>query len=63
MTSRFGRFERMGEPSVAPVDGYTVVDVPLTFEARDLIGRVSYTGGGEVAGLFILDPSATSPTA
>ena len=31
---------------------YTVVDVPLRFEAAELTGRVSYDRAGQVSGLF-----------
>jgi len=50
-----GGYEGMGDP-VAHQDGdYTVVDIPLHFEAADLTGRVSYDRAGQVAGLFFLN--------
>jgi uncharacterized protein DUF3887 len=49
-----GEFERHGEPSAARAGDYTVVDVPLFFEAGERIGRVSYDQDGRVAGLFFL---------
>lgn len=34
---------------------YTVVNVPLRFEAAELTGRVSYDRAGQVAGLYFLN--------
>jgi hypothetical protein len=49
-----GEFGRRGEPSVYRAGDYTVVDVPLFFEAGDRTGRVSYDQDARVAGLFFL---------
>lgn len=49
-----GRLEQAGEPVTYQAGDYTVVDVPLSFEAGDRTGRVSYDRGGKVAGLFFL---------
>jgi hypothetical protein len=49
-----GEFERRGEPSVHRAGDYTVVDVPLFFEAGERTGRVSYGQDTSVAGLFFL---------
>ena len=49
-----GAYEGMGEP-VAHQGDYTVVDVPLRFEAAEMTGRVSYDHAGQVAGLFFLN--------
>jgi len=57
VASLVGRYEGIGEPFVRPLGDYTVVDVPLSFEAGDMIGRVSYDTDGKVAGLFILNPT------
>jgi hypothetical protein len=51
-----GSYERMGEPLVRRLGGYTVVDIPLTFAAGQMKGRVSYNGEGQVSGLFIVTP-------
>jgi hypothetical protein len=48
-----GGYERMGEPVSHQAGDYTVVDVPLFFEAGDWVGKVSYDRDGKVAGLFI----------
>jgi hypothetical protein len=50
-----GGYEGMGEPVAHQVGDYTVVDIPLHFEAADLTGRVSYDRAGQVAGLFFLN--------
>lgn len=51
-----GAYEGMGEAVAHQAGDYTVVDVPLHFEAADLTGRVSYARTGQVAGLFFLNP-------
>jgi hypothetical protein len=53
-----GGYEHMGEPFIRRQGGYTVVDVPLEFEAGSMKGRVAYDGEGRVAGLFVLTPQA-----
>jgi len=50
-----GAYQGMGEPVAHQAGDYTVVDVPLHFEAAELTGRVSFSGTGQVAGLFFLD--------
>jgi uncharacterized protein with PIN domain len=50
-----GGYEGMGEPVAHQAGDYTVVDIPLHFEAADLTGRVSYDRTGQVAGLFFLN--------
>jgi Protein of unknown function (DUF3887) len=49
-----GRYERRGTASVYQAGDYTVVDVPLFFEAAERVGRISYDRDGRVAGLFFL---------
>jgi hypothetical protein len=49
-----GAYQGMGEPVAHQVGDYTVVDIPLYFEAADQTGRVSYDRAGRVSGLFIL---------
>lgn len=51
-----GAYEGMDEPFVRAQGDYTVVDVPLRFEAGEMTGRVSYRANGAVAGLFVLRP-------
>jgi hypothetical protein len=48
-----GSFERMGEALAYPVEGGTVVDIPLYFEAGERTGRVSIDDDAKVIGLFI----------
>jgi hypothetical protein len=53
-----GAYEGMDEPVVRQWGDYTVVDIPLRFEAADMNARVSYGGDGKVAGVFIVNPAA-----
>jgi hypothetical protein len=50
-----GDYQGMGEPTARQLGQYTVVDVPLRFEAAELTGRVSYDHAGQVAGLYFLN--------
>ncbi len=50
-----GAYQGMGEPVAHQAGDYTVVNVPLHFEAAELTGRVSFSGTGQVAGLFFQD--------
>lgn len=59
VTGMVGRYERTGEPFARQLGDYTVVDVPLSFEAGELTGRISYDADAKVAGLFFLKPEAT----
>jgi hypothetical protein len=51
-----GQLEGTGEPAAFQAGDHTVVDVPLSFEAGERTGRVSYDRGGKVTGLFFLPP-------
>jgi hypothetical protein len=53
-----GTYQRMGEPMTRQAGDLTIVDVPLTFEASEMKGRVVFDRKGKVAGLFILKPDA-----
>jgi Protein of unknown function (DUF3887) len=48
-----GRYERMGDPLLVPVNDTTLVDLPLFFEAGERTGRVVFDSEGKVIGLFI----------
>lgn len=50
----FGRYERMGEPIALRIGKHTVVNVPISCEAGELTGRVTYNPDGTVGGLFLL---------
>jgi Protein of unknown function (DUF3887) len=50
-----GGYQGMGEPVAHQAGDYTVVNVPLRFEAAELTGRVSYDRAGQVAGLYFLN--------
>lgn len=49
-----GEYQGMGDAVAHQAGDYTVVDVPLHFEAANLTGRVSYDHAGQVAGLFFM---------
>jgi hypothetical protein len=51
-----GSFERMGAPAARQSGGYTVVSVPLTFQAGDAAGRVVLGRDGKVTGLALEYP-------
>ena len=59
LAGMLGRLEGTGEPAAFQAGDLTVVDVPLSFEAGERTGRVSYDPGGKVAGLFFLPPGLT----
>ncbi|KZM74833.1 DUF3887 domain-containing protein [Nocardia terpenica] len=48
-----GRYEHAGEPFVRQAGVFTVVFVPLQFEAAEMTGQVFYDDTGKVAGLFL----------
>lgn len=52
-----GAYQGPGEPFVRRLGDYTVVDLPLAFEAGDMTGRISFRADGRVAGLFVLNPA------
>lgn len=58
ITGMVGAYEGMSEPVVRQWGDLTVVDIPLRFEAGELVGRVSYDTDGKVTGLFALSPDA-----
>jgi hypothetical protein len=51
-----GSFEGMGAPAARQSGGYTVVGVPLTFQAGDATGRVVLGRDGKVTGLALEYP-------
>lgn len=51
-----GSFQGMGTLSARQSGGYTVVSVPLTFQAGDAAGRVVLDGDGKVTGLTLEYP-------
>jgi hypothetical protein len=48
-----GSLERIGDPFAFQADAYTVVNIPLHFEAGEANGRVTFDLAGKVAGLYI----------
>ena len=53
-----GRYEQMGEAAARQAGNLTIVDIPMTFEASEMKGRVVYDKDGKVTGLFVLAPDA-----
>jgi hypothetical protein len=51
-----GAYEHTGEPLVRQLGDFTVVDVPLSFEAGELVGRISFDADGRISGLLFLNP-------
>ncbi|MGW5716854.1 DUF3887 domain-containing protein [Amycolatopsis sp. NPDC003865] len=51
-----GRYERTGEPYARSMGGYTVVHMPLAFEAGERTVQLTYREDGRVAGLWIRPP-------
>lgn len=54
--SPVGGFERVGQPSARQFGDYTLVELPLTFNAGDGIGRVALDQEGKVTGLSVQYP-------
>jgi hypothetical protein len=48
-----GAYEGVGEPYAYQAGDFTVVEVPLLFEAGEATGQVSFSADGKVAGLFL----------
>jgi hypothetical protein len=53
-----GGYEHLGEPLTFQMGDYTVVDLPLHFEAGEMTARISYDPAGKVAGLLIKPPGS-----
>jgi hypothetical protein len=55
-----GAFEGWGDgdPFIRRIGDYTVVDLPMRYEAGDMKARVAFDSDEKVAGLFILVPDA-----
>lgn len=60
IVSDVGDYEHAGAPTARRKGDYTIVHVPLSFEAGEMIGRVMFDGEGKVAGLQVLSPSAVA---
>ncbi|UAJ79356.1 DUF3887 domain-containing protein [Leifsonia sp. ZF2019] len=57
IASAVGAFDAADEPVARRMGDLTVVDVPLRFEAGEMVGRVSLHPDRRVGGLFVLDPA------
>lgn len=53
-----GAYRAMGEPFVHRAGDYTLVRVPVHFEAGEMTGQVAFDRAGSVAGLHIMRPGA-----
>ena len=53
-----GRYEQLGEAAARQAGKLTIVDIPMTFEASEMKGRVVYDQVGKVTGLFVLAKDA-----
>lgn len=53
-----GRYEQMGQASARQAGNLTIIDIPMSFEASEMNGRVVYDQDGKVTGLFVLFPDA-----
>jgi hypothetical protein len=60
LIAQFGQYESHQTPTVRQHGRHTVVDVPVAFEAGDIVMRVSYEPEGCTAGLFFLNPDQPS---
>jgi hypothetical protein len=56
LIAEFGQYESNQTPTVRQHGLHTVVDVPVAFEAGDIVLRISYQPDGFVAGLYFLNP-------
>lgn len=56
VTDPGGSFKGMGAPAARQSGGYTVVNVPLAFQAGDATGRVVLGRDGKVTGLTLEYP-------
>jgi hypothetical protein len=55
LQSGLGEFRTHDEARLTARDGYTLADVPVTFERGRRTARVVFDAGGQIAGLFLLD--------
>jgi Protein of unknown function (DUF3887) len=53
-----GAYEQMGHASARQAGDLTIVDIPMSFEAGQMKGRVVYDQDRKVTGLFVLVPEA-----
>jgi hypothetical protein len=50
-----GPVRASGEAAAHQAGDLTIVDIPMSFEAAEMKGRVVYDKDGKVAGLFVLN--------
>lgn len=54
LETELGELQNLGAPLITTRSGYTVVDVPISFQRGDRTGRVVLDADGRVAGFFVL---------
>jgi hypothetical protein len=54
LTGELGQVLKAGDPSVISRSGYTVVDIPVTYEKGKRKGRVALDPDARIAGFFVL---------
>jgi hypothetical protein len=54
LTGELGQVLELGDPSVTSRSGYTVVDIPITYEKGKRKGRVALDLDARIAGFFVL---------
>jgi hypothetical protein len=54
LTGELGQVLEVGDPSVTSRSGYTVVDIPITYEKGQRKGRVALDPDARIAGFFVL---------
>lgn len=58
VTGTVGAFAGLGRPFARLVGEHTVVDLPMEFEAGEMVGRLAFDQSSKIAGLFVLRPDA-----
>jgi hypothetical protein len=54
LTAELGQVLDLGDPSVTSRSGYSVVDIPITYEKGRRKGRVAFDPDARIAGFFVL---------
>ena len=54
LAAELGQVSNLGDPTVTPRSGYSVVDVPITYEKGRRKGRVAFDPEARIAGFFVL---------
>jgi hypothetical protein len=57
VSQAFGEFESRGRAEIASHEGFTVVNVPVTFSAGAAQLQLAFDEQGRIAGMHVLSPS------